>query len=121
MIKNLLADISVGPIEGFGPLGLEGAGTDTAPSVFSNFLSTIIGLLTIIAAIWFVVLFITGAIGIIISGGDKNALEDARKKITTGIIGIVVVIAAVFIIDLIGSLIGLDILNITGLFQQIAP
>ncbi len=93
-----------------------GGGIDT----FTKFISSTIGLMTIIAIIWFIFVFFTGAIAIVSSGGDKQALEAARKKITTGIIGLVVVVASIFIIKLIGYLIGIpDILNITKLFGQI--
>jgi hypothetical protein len=66
--------------------------------------------MTIIAAIWFTFTFIIGAIGIIASGGDKTALEGARKKIASGLIGLVIVVAAIFIIELIGWLIGFDLI-----------
>jgi hypothetical protein len=120
-MKNLIAQIQVGPITGFGPLGLENDTPGGAPRVFANFISSVIGLLTIVAAIWFVFLFITGAIGIISSSGDKNALEDARKKITLGVIGMVVVIASVFVIDLLGTLIGVDFLDPVTMFCRIIP
>lgn len=112
-----LAQIEVGPLSGFGPLGNpEGTGI----SAFSKFISSAIGLMTIIAIIWFTFVFITGAIAMIGAGGDKQAVESARKRITSGLIGLVVVIAAIFILDLIGNLIGIpNILNLGELFKQI--
>jgi hypothetical protein len=116
-----LADIQLGPeggFTGFGPLGLEGG--ESAPAVFTKFLSSTIGLMTIIAIIWFVFLMIMGAIGIISSGGDKASLESARKRITTGIIGFVVVVAAIFIVQLIGRFIGIpDLLDLPTLLERI--
>ncbi len=112
-----LADIQLGPFSGFGPLGNP---TGSGIGIFSKFLSSVIGLMTVIAIIWFVFVFITGAIGMITAGGDKAAVESARKRITTGLIGLVVVIAAIFIIDLVGSLIGIpNILDLPALFNQI--
>jgi len=106
-----------GGFKGFGPLG-NPAGSGIA--TFTKFISTTIGLMTIIAIIWFVFVLITGAIGWIGAGGDKTAVEAARKKITTGLIGLVVVIAAIFIISLMGKLIGIEnILNLEELFKQI--
>lgn len=97
------------PLRGIGPLGLEGAAdAGQAPSVFNNFISTMIGLMTIIAIVWFVFLLITGAYGFMTAGGDKAQLETARKRIFTGIIGFVLIIAAVFIVDLIGKLFGIN-------------
>jgi len=123
-MRNLISQepINLGePLEGIGPLGLVGLeeGQD-AVTVFTKFISSAIGLMTIIAIIWFVFVLIMGAIGIISSGGDKASLETARKRITTGIVGLIVVIAAIFIIDLIGRLIGLpDILDLPTLFEKI--
>ena len=117
---KLLAQIQLAPeggFKGFGPLGNpENSGIGT----FSKFISSIIGLMTIIAILWFVFVLIGGAIGMIGAGGDKAAVESAKKRITTGLIGLVVVIAAVFILDLIGNLIGIpNILNLVELFEQI--
>ncbi len=112
-MKNLIADIPLAPEGGFrgiGPLGLEGFKAENAPSIFTNFLSKAIGLITVVAAIWFTFNFIVGAIGIISSGGDKAKMEAARNKITTGLIGLVVVIAAIFIVSLFGELIGFSII-----------
>jgi hypothetical protein len=121
-MKNL-AQLDFGKLRGFGPLGLENQTTGSgAMGVFSNFISSAIGLITIIAIIWFIFVFISGALGIISSGGDKAALESAKKRITSGAIGLVVVIAGMFIIQLIGRIIGIpDILNIGALFNKIAP
>ena len=96
---------------GFGELGLEGKASQSAPTVFNTFLSGAIGLLTIIAGIYFIFLLMIGAIGIMSAGGDKASMESARKKISTGLIGLVVTISSIFIISLIGYLLGLDILH----------
>lgn len=118
MIK-LLADIPLAPsggFTGFGKLGTP-TGEGWGIATFTSFLSKTIGLLTIVAFIWFVFTFVTGAISIITSGGDKAALESAKKKITTGVIGVIVVIAALFIIEIGGKLIGIDdVLNIAGMY-----
>ena len=79
----------------------------------------VIGVMTVVAIIWFLFTLITGAISIIGSGGDKQALESARKKITTGVIGLVVVIASIFILDLIGTIFGIDFLDIFSLLGKI--
>jgi hypothetical protein len=90
----------------------------------STFISMIVGIMTIVAIIWFVFVFFTGAIGVISSGGDKNALEESKKKITNGLTGLVVVIVSVFILDLAGYLLGFNagaggLLDIPGLFGLI--
>lgn len=110
--------VEFGNFSGFGNLGNPNGSSGI--EIFSKFISSTVGLMTIVAIIWFVFVFFTGAIGIVSSGGDKQALEGARKKIITGITGIVVVIAAIFLIKLIGFLIGIpNILDINALFTQI--
>ena len=123
-MTNLIAQSSIplapsGGFTGFGPLGNITSKED-AVSTFSKFISSAIGLMTIVAILWFIFVFIIGAIGVISAGGDKAALETAKKKITTGIIGFVVTIASIFVIKLIGYLIGIpDILNFGLLFSLI--
>jgi len=115
---NKLSQLQLGPgFKGFGPLGNpEGSGI----SIFSRFISSAIGLMTIIAVIWFIFILISGAIGIIGAGGDKATLESSRKRITSGLVGLVVVILGIFIVDLVGTLIGIpDILNLGKLFDLI--
>ena len=90
---KLLA-IDFGQLKGIGPLGFE----KSSPT-------------------WAVFTIITGAISIISSGGDKQALEGARKKITTGIIGLIIVLVALLIIEVVGYFLGFNgILNIQHLF-----
>lgn len=114
-MKNSLAQVGV-PIDpgvrinGIGPFGNPGGDEDT---LFAELISTIIGIMTLVAFIWFVFLLITGAIAIMTSGGDKVKAEDARKRLTTGVIGLVVVIAAIFIMDIIATLLGIQ--NITDI------
>lgn len=114
---NLYSDPS--GYKGFGTLGLAGGNTN-APSIFSTFISSAIGLITVIGIIWFVFIFMTGAIGIITSGGEKGSMESAKKKITSGIIGITVSVLGLLIVRLVGSLIGLpNILNFGSMFSNL--
>ena len=116
-----LTESTIGePLEGIGPLGLKGKSPEDAPGVFTNFMSTMVGLLTIIASIWIVFTIIIGAYGIMSAGSDKAKLEAAKGKLTSGIIGLVIVISAIFIVGLIGKLIGIpNILNPAELINQI--
>ena len=123
-MTNLIAQSSIplappGGFTGFGSLGNVTSSTN-AIQTFTKFISSTIGIMTIVAVIWFVFIFITGAIAWMSAGGDKNALEAAKKRITTGLTGLVIVVAAIFVIDLVGKLIGIsDILNITYLFNLV--
>ena len=118
METKLLADTPLGKIIGPDPLG-NVVDIDDAAAKFNSVISMIIGLLTVIAGLWFIFQFITGAIEWLSGGGDKAKIEGAQRKITNSIIALIIVVIAIFLIDLIGSLIGLDILSpadfITGL------
>jgi hypothetical protein len=101
------------------PLSGGNVGLDSSDPVvtLANLISTVIGLLTVIGALYFMFMIITGAIAIISSAGDQGKYEDARKRITTGAIGFVVVIAAMFIMSLIAII--LDLPNILDLGEMI--
>lgn len=118
-MKNTLAQMKLyegSGFTGFGPLGNpEGTGITT----FSTFLSTAIGVMTIVAFIWFVFVFLTGAISIIGSGGDKQAFEGAKKRITTGLVGVIVIISSMFIISLIGQIFNIPFLDLFQLFYRL--
>lgn len=124
-MKNLLAaaeGIKIAPNDGFTGLGESSAFKASSNPIvsFSNIISMGVGLMTIIAIIWTVFTIIIGAIGIISSGGDKQALESARKKITTGVIGLIVVILSLVLVNLIGRLLGVpNILNLGVLFANL--
>lgn len=100
---------------GFGPIAeaLCGKGADaaTAGGQLNKVISTIIGVMTAVAAIWFIFQFITAGYQWISSGGDKTNLQQARDKITNSMIGLIIVVSAWIIIGVIGKIVGLDILN----------
>lgn len=107
--------------EGFGNYGLENSvSAESAGSLFSSFVSRAIGIITIIAFIWFLFILITGSVGIISSGGDKQAVEGAKKKITTGLIGLIVLISGVFVARFIGTFLGIEnFMNPAMLIEQL--
>lgn len=103
----------LGTFRGLGPLGtfkIEEIPT-AALGLFNKVISNIVGVMTVVAGIWFIFQFIIGAIGWLTAGGDKAKTQAAQAKITSGIIGLAIVIVAIFLIDLIGTLLGLEILQ----------
>jgi len=111
-----LYDTSQGNLKGFGALGLE-QGQD-APLTFTMFITSTIGLLSIIAIIWFIFILLTGAISLITSGGDKATAENARKRIGNGLVGLLLTFFGIFIVVFVGQLFGIDgILNLTYLLN----
>jgi len=91
----------------------------TTGARLATLISTVVGVMTAIAFIWFVILFFLGAVQYLTSGGDKSATEAATGKIRTAIIGLVIVISAIFFIQLVGTIFGIDILNINNFFTRL--
>jgi hypothetical protein len=109
-------------LEGFGDYGLEGRNPSQAGSIFNEFISNIIGILTLVAGVWFFFVLITGAIAWISAGGDKGKVAEARQRITMGLVGIAVVVASIFIVDIVGNLLGFpQILDPASLIPTLSP
>ena len=133
MKKNLLAEltkITLPPIggDGFGPFGNinwgeNEAGATRALTSFTSVISNIIGVLTIVAGIWFMFQFITAGISWISAGGNKESVAGARDRMRNALIGMVVVVAAWAIVGLMGNLLGIDILiqDPGKLIEQLRP
>lgn len=76
----------------------------------NNLLSNIIGLFFAAGAIAFVIMFIWGAVQMILSGGDKEAITKARAKITWAIIGVVLMSLSYFVFQLLQDITGFQFL-----------
>jgi len=124
-MSNLIAQTPYnigGPLRGIGNYGLEGLSAGQSPSLFSQILTAIVGLMTLIAGIWFIFLLLAGGIAWIGSGGDKGKLAQARTQMFTGVIGLAIVVAALFIAEIIGGLIGFgNILNPVTYINNLSP
>lgn len=118
---NKLAQINLAPAggyKGFGPLGLE-QGQEGA-TVFQTFISSAIGIISIIGIIWFVFIIVSSGISYMSAGADQKATEGARKRITNGLIGLLITIFGIFIISLAGQIFNIpNILNIPDLIERI--
>lgn len=81
-------------------------------SFFADFVPSMVGLVLLAGSVIFFFVFLAGAIQWITSGGDKQAVEGARGKITNGIIGIVLLFVAFAVMQLIERFFGINILTI---------
>ncbi|MEX0896302.1 MAG: hypothetical protein WDZ94_05240 [Patescibacteria group bacterium] len=93
--------------------------TDGVLSNMENFLSTIIGLLTVIAAVYFIFNFLIAAVSWVTAGGDSGKIQSARDRIIQSTIGMIVVVAAYGIVGLVGAVLGLEILNPADMLRTI--
>lgn len=69
-------------------------------------LDNVIGIFFTAASISFVLMFLWGAVQMILSGGDKEAIGKARAKITWAIIGITLMALSYFIFQLLQDITG---------------
>ncbi|QQG41886.1 MAG: hypothetical protein HYV90_01075 [Candidatus Woesebacteria bacterium] len=112
--QNLLAGAPVNeeitnPV--FGP-GLKGVYSSGPTAFLSTFIPNFIGLVFVIGVLVFFFMLIWGAVQWISSGGDKQGLEAARGRITSAVIGIVILLGAFAVINVVETFFGLNILTI---------
>jgi len=74
-------------------------------------ISAVIGILLVIAAIAAFIFLILGGLQWITSGGDKTGMEAARNKITSAIVGLIIVAAAWALMLLLGEFTGVKLLQ----------
>ncbi len=106
-------------LKGYGSLGLENADPSTSGTLLNKIISTTVGVLTSVIFIYFVVSFFAGALAWITAGGDQKKVEGARKKLTNSLIGLVIAVAAIFLIELVGRILGVDILRPDALLNLV--
>jgi len=87
----------------------QGKGSEIINLLINNFITTafIVG---VVVALFFL---ISGAIGWITSGGDKESLQKSQKKITSALIGLFVLFCLYAIIRLAGDILGINLLKLT--------
>jgi len=98
-------------------LTLPGGEKITAPGNIPNvgispiiqFAVTTLLVLAVIVTLFFLVY---GGISFITSGGDKQKVVQARLRITYAIVGLIIIFLSFFIVNLIGGVFGINILNI---------
>ena len=114
LVKSVhAADIGVGEIKGVGPFGFEnqtvsGATTQTQ---LGSILSVLVTTMTVIGGLAFVIFFTLGGLKWLTSGGDKTKVQEAQTQMTEGVIGLVAIVAGLFITGIVGGVLGIDILN----------
>ena len=124
-MKKLLAQTphELGPIgegQGFGPWNQPG-GIETAAGYFSKIISNVIGVMTIAGGIWFIFQLIIGGYNWMASAGDQAKLQEAHKRISNALVGLVILVAAYALIWIISEILGFRILQPQELIQLIGP
>lgn len=101
-----------------------GTGADSKLNPIANlvkFLSNLIGVLTILAGLFFIVYFVMGAFGWVTAAGDSGKVEKARNKMVQGFLGLVVIVISYSLIGIIGKVIGVDLINLETTIRTVLP
>jgi uncharacterized oligopeptide transporter (OPT) family protein len=102
--KSLIAQKSTYKLEG--PGIQPDLGNPAKP--LEDFLSQLIGILTIIAVIYFIIQIIFAGYSFISAQGNKDKIEAARSRLTNGILGLTIVVVALGAGAFIASLLGIQ-------------
>ena len=112
IFKPVFADEKLGNFVGPGPLGNFGFSTLNAIKLVNKGVSILVGLLTAAAFLYFIVNFFLAGLSWVMAGGDAKKTEAASKQITMSVVGLVIVVSAIFMVQLIGKVLGIgDVLN----------
>lgn len=113
-LNKLIADVTMPT--------LSGLGTDPGTNgtlALEKIISQVIGVLTIVAVLFFTVQIILAGYNFISAEGDEKKMEMARKSLTNGILGIVIVVVAVGLGSLIAQLAGIpNVLDLNQMFKN---
>ncbi len=107
---------------GLGPFGDKILNWDTATAgrSFANVISSIIGVFTIAAFVWFLIHILVAGLRWLESEGDKNKLEEAQNRLTNAFIGLIIVVAGWGILALASEFFGIpNILNPGELIKEL--
>jgi hypothetical protein len=88
------------------PSQLSGVAGLSGGDAISFILNRAVFLFFSFAAVAFIIMFLWGAVQMVISAGDKEAVAKARGKITWAIIGVVLLSLAFFIFEVLEQITG---------------
>lgn len=94
-----------------GPGSHQNISSATAGTSLETLISTLLGALTAIAGLGFLIYFVIGGINWITAGGDQQKHQKATKQLTDAAIGLIVVVVAYAIAGIVGTVLEVDILN----------
>lgn len=100
-----MAQITLPPIQGPGPLGT--ADPNKATALFSKLIGSTLTVIFVIAGLFSFIQFILGGFDLISSGGDKAKVQKGRERILWAIVGFVVLLSAWALIFLLQGMTGI--------------
>lgn len=89
-------------------LGINATGGVSVEKTVENIVVNVVSILFAVGGIGVVVYFVWGAVDWILSGGDKEKVSNARKKMTHALIGLALLSLSFVIINLVGTIVGFN-------------
>lgn len=86
---------------------------DESPTQFAITIATLWQTIIIVGGLAFLLYFLWGGLQWIMAGGDKGKIDEARAKLTQGLIGLALLAASYVIVKFLETAIGMDLLDIT--------
>ncbi len=77
-----------------------------------------LGLLTIVAALAFLLYFVMAGLNWISAGGDTGKVQKAREQMVSAVIGMIVIVISYGLIGVIGQFLGINILTPASLIYS---
>ena len=122
-IKFLVDAVDLAPnggLRGPGPAGIPPTTVSDLGEKLTRIISVLIGFLSIGAGIWFLFQIIMAGYAYMTAGSDKEKVRQASQKLTQSVIGLVVVILAIFLINFLGYILRIDFLDIAGALRKLS-
>ena len=105
--------MAVGSIPGYNLTNLPASGFQPLTGVqFPNLASAVIQVLFVAAGVLFVIFLLVGAVQWVSSGGDKEGLDNARKKIKNALIGLTIVLGIYAFGGFLNAVFGVDLFSV---------
>ena len=79
---------------------------------FQELIPALIGMVLLVGALFFLGIMLLGSIQWISSGGDKAALEGARGRLSSALVGIIILFSVFALLKVIEEFFGIDILTL---------
>lgn len=98
------------PLDTITPEGLPFTADTVGPST-ESLISTILGFLTLVAGLSFILYLVIAGLAWITAAGDPEKVKRAQQHINNALIGIVIAAIAYTVTAVIGSILNFDILN----------
>lgn len=88
--------------------------------MLAKVLSNVIGVLTLVAALWFLIQIVIAGYNFITSQGDSQKIQQTQQRIINSIIGLALVVFSVGFLSLIGHLLQIDFLQIDQIITNLS-